>query len=239
MLDVKAMYWKELKDLFSQGNMQTVMRLLLIAAVSIWLPAQLGLQWLTLPLVDMVVLSVYAVPIVFSFVADVFAGERERHTLESLLASPLSNWSIVVGKGAALVTLSWGMTIVSILVSFVSTNLIVGAHTWSFYPLDRLLVVLLLSLTASVLAVTIGILVSLHAKTVRQAQQMLIYGMLGVAVVGGALSTQIKNISFIGQLPRLSEVQTLLFTTVGIAFLDVILVAVVLTLFQRSRLLLS
>ncbi len=233
MSDVKAMYWKELTDLFSKRNMQGILRLLLAAGVGIWISWQFVHNWVQLPLIGIVFLSIYPLLIIFSFVADVFAGERERHTLESLLASRLSNWSIVVGKCAALVTLSWGMTIISLFVSLVVVNVLAGGHAWSFYPLDRFLMALLLSLIVSVFATTVGALVSLRAATVRQAQQMISYGIVGLSIS----VTLLLHTSFFTHIPMSGDIQMLLIVIACMAIVDVILFALVLALFQRSRLL--
>ena len=237
MSDVKAMYWKELKDLFSKKNMQGILRLLFAAGVGIWISLQFAHNWVQLPLLGIVFLSIYPLLIIFSFVADVFAGERERHTLESLLASRLSNWSIVVGKCAALVTLSWGMTIISMGASLVVVNVMAGGHAWSFYPPDRLLIALVLSLVISVFATTIGALVSLRAATVRQAQQMLSYGTIGLGVGTSFLATSLPHMSFFSHGLMLGDIQILLIVLTCMAIVDGVLFTLVLSLFQRSRLL--
>lgn len=236
MLDIWAVYWKEWKGLFSQGNRQMLVRLLMMVAPGIWMPIQAGSQWFHVSLFYMLFFAFFPVFFVFSFVADVFAGERERHTLETLLASRLPDWSIVTGKGASLVTQSWGTTILSLLISNVVANVVAGGHTWTFYPVDQLLIVLFLGLTTSLLAVAVGILVSLRASTVRQAQQILVYGLLGLGLVVGLLITQINNLPFLAGLENLSGIQLLLLLSVSIAVVDILLVGITLARFQRSRL---
>ena len=61
--------------------------------------------------------------LVAGVVADSFAGERERHTLETLLASRLSDEAILVGKVTAAVGYGWGFTLVMAVVSLVSVNI--------------------------------------------------------------------------------------------------------------------
>jgi ABC-2 type transport system permease protein len=237
MNDCSAMYWKECKDLFSQGKTQLLLRLLIIIAISVWLPLQLFSNWVQMPVLGVLVLLINPLLIVLSFVTDTFAGERERHTLESLLATRLSNWSIVVGKMAALVTLSWGMTLVTLLVSLIVANIQTGMSSWSFYPPDRLLTFLLLSLVFSVLITAIGIVISLRATTVRQAQQMLSYGMVGLGVLLSLLAAGGAHLSFFSQLATLSATQAFLVLSGVIIIIDIALLALVLSLFRRSRLL--
>ena len=60
-------------------------------------------------------LLVSALPglIVLGSVCDAFAGERERHTLETLLASRLSNESLLAGKIAVNVLYGWDLALSS------------------------------------------------------------------------------------------------------------------------------
>src|SRR5207248_3966078 len=63
-----------------------------------------------------------------------------------------------------------------------------GHGSWVFYhPLELFLEALALSLLASLLAASAGVLVSLRVATVRQAQQILIIGTI-VLVFGGFLA---------------------------------------------------
>jgi ABC-2 type transport system permease protein len=237
MNDCSAMYWKEYKDLFAQNNTQLLLRLFIVIGISVWLPLQLFSNWIQMPVLGVLVLLINPLLIVFSFVTDTFAGERERHTLESLLATRLSNWSIVVGKIAALVTLSWGMTLVTLLVSLVVANIQAGVSSWSFYPPDRLLTFLLLSLVFSVLITAVGIVVSLRATTVRQAQQMLSYGTVGLGVLLSVLATSGAHLSFFNQLATLSATQAFLVLSGVVIIIDIVLLTLILSLFRRSRLL--
>ncbi len=96
---------------------------------------------------------------------------------------------------------------------------------------------LLLSLVVSVFATTVGALVSLRAATVRQAQQMLSYGTIGLGVGSSFLSTSQPHMAFFSHVPKLGDIQILLLIIACMATVDVILFALVLALFQRSRLL--
>ncbi len=109
--------------------------------------------------------------LVAGIVADSVAGERERHTLETLLASRISDRAILLGKMGAAVLYGWGLMLVTILVSILAINLA--------YPHDQLqpyrpLLLVgggLLSLLAAALAASFGTIVSLRAPSVRHAQQ--------------------------------------------------------------------
>lgn len=240
MMDFTAVFWKECKELISQGYRQLLIRLLLIAFTGIWLPIQFGSQWLQLSPLIIIEFSILPLLIVINLVADVFAGERERHTLETLLASRLSNWSIVIGKCATMITLSWGITVIGVLLGCIVTNMIAGVgHAWVFYPLNNFLLVLLLSFLTSTFATVIGSLISLHSSTVRQVQQTLGYCTIGLVAVGAFLVTQLIKLPFFTGLLALGTVKILLIVATGIAGIDVILLLFILALFQRSHLILD
>ena len=240
MGDIWAMYWKECKELFFQGNRQLFTILLLVIFLGGWLPYELGHAWLQLPLFVILLLAIVPAVPVFTFVAESFAGERERHTLESLLATRLSDASIVAGKMVALLTLPAGVTVIILVVGLVAANIQAQGHGWSFYSLDLLLITVLLSLTCSVLIIAIGILVSLRAATVRQAQQTL---GISVAVVGFAitllLQSQSARLPFVKLLQGLSEGEILAYTIGCVTLLDAVLIFLILVRFQRSCLIQS
>ena len=52
---------------------------------------------------------------IISFIGDAIAGERERHTLETLLASRMPDRAILLGKVIAIVLYAWGMGVLSLL----------------------------------------------------------------------------------------------------------------------------
>ncbi|MBV9256497.1 MAG: ABC transporter permease [Ktedonobacteraceae bacterium] len=238
MIDLWTMAWKEGKDLFSQGTQAMIRLILLIGILGILLPLSAGNAWVDLPLQAILFLSCYPAFLTFNFVADSFAGERERHTLETLLASRLPDWSIVVGKGIILVALSWGVSLVSMLVSLIVANVILGTQNWRFYAPDRFLATILLGLTTAILSITIGILVSLHVATVRQAQQILTYGVAGLVLVVGFLITQLIHLLPTGVLHDMLDIHAILILAAVIALIDFILVSIAVKRFKRSRLLL-
>ncbi len=99
MNDIWTMIWKETKDSVLQGGWSALIRpLLLIGILGIVFPLRLGLQWLALtPLVMGLVLYI-PFTVILSFVGDAIAGERERHTLETLLASRISDRAILPAR---------------------------------------------------------------------------------------------------------------------------------------------
>ena len=237
MSDILTMVWKESKGSLFQGGRSALIRpLLLIGILGIALPWRLGLQWLALtPIVMVLVLYIPFITII-SFVGDAIAGERERHTLETLLASRISDRAILLGKIIVTVGYAWGTALLGLLLGLFVANLSKGHGSWQFYThVDLLLEALALSLLASLLGASGGVLISLRSATVRQAQQILIVATL-VLVGGGVLALKAVPAQAISSL---SNSQIWLTAMAVLAVLDAILLGVSLVSFRRSRLILS
>src|SRR5436305_201165 len=177
MSDIATMIWKESKDVFYQGGWRSLIRpLIVVGIIGIYLPLQLGPQWVDLTPIAMILLLWIPFFVIISFIGDVIAGERERHTLETLLASRMPDRAILLGKVVATVLYAWGMSVLSLLLGLVLVNLFRTQGNWMFYPLDLFVDALILSLLVGVLGASAGVLVSLRVATVRQAQQILSFG---------------------------------------------------------------
>ena len=237
MSDLLTMMWKESKDLLFQGGWRALIRpALLVGILGVYLPLQFGLQWLALSPIEMVAILWIPFFVIINFIGDAIAGERERHTLETLLASRISDRAILLGKVIATVGYAWGMALVGLLLGLVLVNLLSGQGSWAFYhPLDVFLEALALSLLSCVLGASAGVLVSLRSATVRQAQQILGIGTF-VLIFGGIFALRALPASFVSSL---SYSQFLLLVIAVIAVLDAILLGLSLVSFQRSRLILS
>ncbi len=237
MTDLWTIMWKETTDLlFKRGRLELLRPLIFIALLGIFLPLNTGLTWLSLP--PNAVLIILYIPFIFilNYIADAIAGERERHTLETLLASRVSDRAILFGKVIVTVGYAWGIDLVSLVLGWVTVNLSSGQGKWQFYtPLDLLIAVLALSLLISFLAASGGVLVSLHAATVRQAQQTLLLGTLVLGVVVFLASKAVPA----SVINSLTSYQLFLIVMIVLAVLDAALLTVAMISFQRSRLILS
>ena len=236
MSDILTMLWKESKDVLFQGGWRSLIRpLIVIGIMGIYLPLQLGPQWVALTPIAMLLLLWIPFFVIISFIGDAIAGERERHTLETLLASRMPDQAILLGKVIAIVLYAWGMGVLSLLLGLVLVDLFRTQGHWMFYPIDLFVDALVLILLASVLAASAGVLISLKVATVRQAQQILSIGTIvfvfGIVFVLQAIPANVVS--------SLSYSKFLLITMVFIALLDAILLGLSLISFQRSRLILS
>ena len=174
--------------------------------------------------------------LIISFIGDAIAGERERHTLETLLASRISDRAILLGKVLVTVGFSWGTTLVGLLLGAVVVNISQGLSPWVFYtPINLFVVLLILSFLTNLLAASGGVLISLKSATVRQAGQNMILGViiLGLALYGVA---QLVPASVTASL---TTSQMVLILMIILAVLDAILLAASLVSFRRSRLILG
>lgn len=127
----------------------------------------------------------YLVPflLLLTKVPDSFAGERERHTLPTLLATRLPNRAIVLGKIGAAVVYGWTATVVASLFALIRVNIVDFKNAPTFFSLNSYIFGLGLSLLAATLIATFGILVSLRAKTVKQATQSLAFYSIAVSFI--------------------------------------------------------
>jgi ABC-2 type transport system permease protein len=236
MSDILTMMWKESKDLLFQGGWRSLIRpLFMVGIMGIYLPLQFGLQWVNLTPLAMLLLLWIPFFLIISFIGDIIAGERERHTLETLLASRMPDRAILLGKVMAIVLYAWSMSLLSLVLGLVLVNLFRTQGKWMFYPLDLLVDALVLSLLVDVLGASAGVLISLRVSTVRQAQQILSIGTT-VFVFGSVFVLKAVPASVFSLL---SYAQFLLIVMAFIAVLDAILLGLSLVSFKRSRLILS
>ena len=236
MSDIWTMMWKESKDLLFQGGRRSLIRpLIVVGIMGIYLPLQFGPQWVDLTPIGMILLLWIPFFVLISFIGDVIAGERERHTLETLLASRMPDRAILLGKVVATVLYAWGMGVLSLLLGLVLVDLFRTQGNWMFYPLDLFVDAIVLSLLVSVLGASAGVLISLRVATARQAQQILSVGTI-VFVFGSIFVLQAVPANVFASL---TYAQFLLIVMAVIAVLDGILLGLSLVSFQRSRLILS
>jgi ABC-2 type transport system permease protein len=241
--DTLTVFWKEMKEIVIQGPKFRggwVGTLIFLGVFGVMMPLQSGLSWLTSPLT----LLVWAwVPflLVNSVTADSFAGERERHTLETLLASRLTDISILFGKLAASLAYGWGLTLVCLLLSVVTINLVHWQGYPVFFPISIAGGTLILSFLVAMLAAGLGILVSLRAATVRQAQQTLSAMMFIVFIPLIALPMLPEGLKtrFGMALVTANLEEVVLAAAAALALIDAVLLAAAMTRFRRSRMILD
>ncbi|MHB8632798.1 MAG: ABC transporter permease [Thermoplasmatota archaeon] len=235
MGDVAAILWKEWRDLVRQRTTRFGL-VVLVALFGVVLPLTGGarearifplLLWVFLPFI-------LCIPII----ADSFAGERERHTLETLLATRLSETTILAGKVGIAVLYSLGGAAATYALSSIVTM-----ARWGTLP-DPLmaLVGFLLGLSVALLSTSAGVLVSLRARTVRQAQQVLGFSLMFL-ILGSQLLAAANVIpglqAWLLELIAGRDLSPALLLAGGILAVDALLLALCRAAFQREKLLLS
>jgi ABC-2 type transport system permease protein len=174
MVDTLTIIKKEWREilLLSPGLRGGRLSLLVLLVVfGIFLPLQSGPEWLESPL-NLFIWGWVPFLLVGGVVADSFAGERERQTLETLLASRLSDRAILAGKILATVGYGWGITMACMLVALITINIVHRGGELLLFPWKIGMAAVTASLLVSILAASLGVLVSLRSATVRQAQQV-------------------------------------------------------------------
>ncbi len=237
MNDLRTMIWKEWKDFLLSGGRSDLLRpLLILGILGIVLPLSFRLRWIDLDPAPVLIILYAPFMFVTTFIGDAIAGERERHTLETLLASRISDRAILLGKVLVAVLFTWGMTLFCLLLGALVVNWSQTPGPWVFYaPIDLFLVVLVMSFLTILLAASGGVLISLRSATVRQAAQTML---LGEIVLGFAIYAIVRFLpaSLTASLTTSQMVALILLT---LAVLDAILLAASLVSFQRARLILG
>lgn len=244
MADVRTVMWKEFKELLQyRGNMRggTVGLLVFVVVFGIFLPLQFGRRWVESP-ISLIYWAWVPLFLVASVIADSFAGERERHTLETLLASRLSDRAILFGKVAAAVGYGWGLTMFGLILGLVTVNVTHSGSGLVLYPAATGVGILVLSLLTAGLAASAGVLVSLRAASVRQAQQTLsiaVMVLIFVPVFGVQALPQTWQTRLVQAVVGL-DVNTMVPVVLLILIvLDGVLLAMAIARFQRARLILD
>ena len=245
--DVLTVMWKESKGLIRyQGSLAKTMLSLLIPVVmmGIYLPLQIGRALIEGP---WSLLATVFIPMMMvgMTIPESFAGERERHTLGTLLASRLPDRAILFGKVALSVSYAWVITLTLHLVSLVMVNVAHWEGQVLFYTPTMALTNVVLSLLLACLVAYLGVLISLRAATVQGAQQTLMSATLFPLVFLQMIPLLLLNVVPGGRailkelVAAANPTQIILIIMTVLAVLDLGLLMAAMARFKRARLILS
>lgn len=240
--DAFTVAWKEWQLLGRGSSRGRLWAFALPVIVGIVMPLQTGRAWLETPAA---IGSWAVIPLILvgPWVADAFAGERERHTLETLLATRLSDRGILLGKIGAVAAYAWLASLVAFLAGAVTANVAFWQGGVQFYTLPITLAGVGFSLLFSLLAANAGVLVCLRAPTVRQAQQIITFGLLGVIwlpIIGLNLARDYLPKGWLTSLLSESDLLTMVLAALAVLLAVVVLLFLAaLARFQRARLILD
>jgi ABC-2 type transport system permease protein len=237
--DLLTVMWKERKGLlrYRGGRTRFLVALLSPFLLAIYGPLRDGPEWVEqegsviLAMLVSVILVVITIP-------DSFAGERERHTLETLLASRLPDRAILFGKIVVSVAFSWGATLLVLGLGLVMVNVIHWGGGLLLFAPRIALAALTLSFLLATLAAGVGVLISLRSATVQEAAQAL----TAIFLVPPMLLT-IVLLMFNEQLGdafgTLSGEQILLTVLTALTIADLVTYGAAMVRFRRARLIMN
>lgn len=243
MTEITTVLWKELKELpYLRLNLRGGKwgLLIFVGVFGVILPLQFGQAWLQSPM-SLVYWSWVPFLLVSGVVADAFAGERERHTLESLLASRLSDRAIYFGKLLAAVAYGFGLTVGCILLGVVTINVIHRGQGLLFFPPQMMAWVVAIPLLVAGLSGSLGVLISLRSTTVRQAQQTfsIAFFLFFIPLMLIPMLPETFRLALAGFLLRLDASSLAGGAALVLLVLNAILIWIGLQRFQRAKLILD
>lgn len=240
--DMCTVLWKEWRSLLRQPGGR--LRLAMVVAIpaghlGIVAPLIIGTDYAieANPWFIAVVLPIVTVTMT---APDSFAGERERKTLRTLLASRLPDHAILWAKVAFATGLGMATMLTTQGIAMVTVNATTSAGALILVPADRLAFIVAVSLLVTAAMAGAAVLISLRAATVQQAQQTLGAGFFLIPTVLGALllvtsrngaSTSLREL--FGSLGTMAGRLSLMG---GLLVLAVTLLLLARTGFKRSRL---
>lgn len=130
--------------------------------------------------------------------ASAFIGEKERHTLETLLYCPLTLRQIFQAKVLASFLLSMLVSLISLAAMFlvIETELFILMRRLLFPSINWLIVMLLVSPAISLIAITLIVRGSAKAKSVEESQQTAVFLIIPLVllVVGQFTGVLLMNV---------------------------------------------
>jgi ABC-2 type transport system permease protein len=237
--DILSVVWKECRSQFRVRGSRTRYLLMLFSPLLLGtvFPITWGPDWLA-ELPPLVVATITSVLLVAVMVPESIAGERERHTLETLLASRLPDRAILVGKLLVPVAVGWIAAILANLISVIVVNVAHGQGEFLFFTAPIALGSLGLSLLMALLTAGLGVFVSLRAATAQEATQI-----LTMVILMPAILVQLVPLLFRDQMTKLLDSvngpQLLLIVLGVLVVLDVAVLLAAVARFQRARLILN
>jgi ABC-2 type transport system permease protein len=244
MLDTWTVVWKEWREFRDQllslrrGGLSALILALILGIVA---PVQLGAEWVQSKLI-IGYWPFLAATMVSSLIADSVAGERERHTLETLLASRLSDSAILIGKIIAAVIYGVGFAVANLAIGLVAVNVANREDGLLLFEPQRLAVTIILTILASLLMAGIGVFISLRASTVKQAQQAfgiaIIVLTMGPLLLFNALGADTRERT-ITRLAAVGETRLEVYVVTTLAVLSSVVIGAALARFRRGKLVLD
>ena len=243
MIDCWTVARKELIEVLELWRTARIRLVILLGVFGVYFPASMGPRWVESATG---LLWIVWLPLTssLSLTGDAIAGERERHTLETLLASRLSERAILLGKLLAMVVYGMAFLVLFAVVGLVTVNVTAEQEGLVLFPLPILAGLVLPGCLALALLALVGIIISSRCATARQANQMTAVVIVGIAAFAGALAwaAQFLPANWLGRIAKMAAgldgLGAVFLATAALALIDGVLLAVALRLFRREPLML-
>lgn len=239
--DICTVIWKEWKSIFNmEGRFTTgpIPAAILIVIFAIFSASEEGAAFLS-SWITVIFTVLFAATGVVPSLGDAFAGERERYTLETLLATRLPDRCILFGKIAAVLGFGWAVGLLYPIVGFVVVNVSDAAGGLLLFRPLILISAVVGSLLLTLAITQVGVLVSLRATTVKQAQQVLTFVVLAIGLAPLFLVTKAFphwQIGLMRMVSQIGAVSLVLIAMAALALVNAVLLLFATARFQRARL---
>ena len=239
---MRTVIWKEWRSLIhGQSRRQLIVMVAMLAFWAVWLPVQTGADWMTDGVISILISVLLPALVVAVTVPPAFAGERERKTLATLLATRLPDEAILFGKLVVPVVVGCLAMVAVLLVGLVAANAASWEGTPRFYDPVVIIPDLVIGFLVAIMSGAVGVAISLRARRVQDAQQtismMLMLPAMGLGFVFFILAEMTGGIDQVAV--GLDGVSGWLVALVFIGILvviDVVLMGIAQRRFRRSRL---
>jgi ABC-2 type transport system permease protein len=178
MGDVMTIVWKEIKEQGFRGGRRGKAGLIIFFGIfGVLFPLQWGTGWVT-GLSGIILISWMPLLYASGVLADAVAGERERHTLDTLLATRLPGTAILGGKMAAGVIIACMYSWIIAVSGLIVTNIAFWNGKILMYPPAVLAAIILFPVLTAGFSGGITVHFSIRAETARDAQQFVSIGII-------------------------------------------------------------
>ena len=227
---IHTLRWEGTRELRSRNRTRRLAWPLGVLAILLVPQALLFPQVLTAQ-ASVVALAAWPLAVLVLPVTDSFAGERERGTLEVLLLSPVPDWAIPLGKFLWL----YAQGLVYLCLLLVAHVLVIRVTAGETLPLAWYAAALGLGVAGYPLLLSLGLFVSWRVASVQAAQAIVVYVPIAALLAAGAL---FGKLAAGAQLPvDAPPAWAGPVSIAATAFTSLIVLLVVLSRFQRDRLL--
>jgi ABC-2 type transport system permease protein len=161
--------------------------------------------------------------------SDSFAGEKERKTIEGLLATPITDAELLLGKILVAFIPAMGVTILS----FMAYTMVIDTLAFSIFgkaimpTLNWILVIFGLAPAISIMGIGLSVMISARVKGFREAQQI---SVLLILPIMGLVLAQVSGV-------LLLTPTVILLISSGFYIVDVIIIILSVKIFRREEIL--